>query len=146
VIRRTGLAGGVRAARGFTLLEVLLAFVIFALSFATVLEIMGASVRSTTRARDYTEAALLAQSVMDMVGMQIPLAEGASGGEAHGGYRWELVISPYQPLSAEDRSLELAEVAGTMLYWVDLDVSWGDPERPREARFTTVRAILANQQ
>jgi general secretion pathway protein I len=135
-----------RAARGFTLLEVLLAFVIFALSFATVLEIMGSSVRSATRARDYTEAALLAQSLMDVVGMEIPLVEGAVGGEAHGGYRWELVISTYQPQSEDDRSLELAEVSGTLLYWVDLDVSWGDPDRPRQARFTTVRAVLANLQ
>ena len=50
--------------RGFTLLEVMLAFVIFALSFATVLEILAGSMRSVGRANDDTEVALLAQSLM----------------------------------------------------------------------------------
>ena len=48
--------------RGFTLLELLLAFLVFALSFATVLEILSGSLRNTVRARHYTEAALTAQS------------------------------------------------------------------------------------
>jgi general secretion pathway protein I len=146
MIRRRGMGGKPRAARGFTLLEVLLAFVIFALSFATVLEILAGSVRGTTRARDYTEVALLSQSIMDMVGIEIPLLEGSSAGEAPGGYRWQLVISTYEQESPEDRSVELAEVAGALLFWVDLDVSWGDEWRPRQAHFSTVRAVLANRQ
>ena len=60
-ILRTGRGPGASRSGGFTLLEVLLAFVIFALSFATVLEILSGSLRSTMRARDYSEAALLAQ-------------------------------------------------------------------------------------
>ena len=55
--------------RGFTLLELLLAFVVFALSFATVLEILSGSMRNTVRARHYSEAALTAQSIMDQVGL-----------------------------------------------------------------------------
>ena len=58
------LPGKARQSRGFTLLEVLLAFVVFALSFAVVLEILGGSMRSSLRARDYTEAALIGQSLM----------------------------------------------------------------------------------
>ena len=60
---------GMRACGGFTLLEVMLAFVVFALSFAAVLEIMAGSMRSVTRAGDDTEVALLAQSLMDQVGI-----------------------------------------------------------------------------
>lgn len=50
---------------GFTLLEVLLAFLVFALSFAVTLEILTGSIRNTARAREYTEATLIAQSLMD---------------------------------------------------------------------------------
>lgn len=130
---------------GFTLLEVLLAFVVFALSFATILEIVAGSVRSTTRARTYTEAALLAQSLMDMVGVDIPLSETLIEGEAPGGYAWELSITPYQPLDENDRMLELADSAGTELYWVDLDMNWGSEARVRTAHFSTVRSVLAGQ-
>ncbi len=135
-----------RMQRGFTLLEVLLAFVIFALSFATVLEIMGGSMRSTIRARDYTEAALLAQSLSDMVGSEIPLEEGSLAGEAPGGYRWTVILSPYEPQTPEDRTVEIAEVSGTLLYWVDLEVAWGDERHPRSVHFSTVRSILQNFQ
>ena len=141
--RRGGPPGG---SRGFTLLEVLLAFVIFAMSFATVLEILGGSMRSTVRARDYTEAALLAQSLADMVGTEIPLEEGSLAGEAPGGYQWEVVMSLYEPQSPDDRTLEIAEVSGTILYWVDLEVAWGDESRQRQVHFSTVRSILQNWQ
>jgi len=60
--------------RGFTLLELLLAFVVFALGFATVLEILSGSMRNTVRAREYSEAALIAQSLMDTIGIEIPLS------------------------------------------------------------------------
>jgi general secretion pathway protein I len=130
-----------RGQSGFTLLEVLLAFVIFALSFAVVLEIMSGSMRSTIRARDYTEAALLGQSLMDLVGTDIPIGEGSLDGEAPGGYRWELVITPYEPQFDDDRSLELAEISKTALFWIDLDVAWGEGRRSRDVHFSTVRGI-----
>lgn len=130
---------------GFTLLEVLLAFVIFALSFAVVLEIIGGSMRSSVRAREYTEAALLGQSLMDMVGIEIPVAEGSQAGEAPGGYRWRMTVSPYAPQFEEDRALELAELSGTALFWVDLDVSWGEATRGRQVHFSTVKGVLLNQ-
>lgn len=129
---------------GFTLLEVLLAFVIFALSFALVLEILGGSMRSTVRAKHDTEAALLAQSLMDMVGTEIPLVEGAMAGDSPGGYEWDMVISPYQPEPGQERLLELSELSGTLLYWVDLEVRWGSEPRVRNVQFSTVKSILAN--
>ena len=129
---------------GFTLLEVLLAFVIFALSFTTILEILAASMRSTTRARTYSEAALLAQSLIDMVGTDIPLTHSSMGGDAPGGYSWQMSISPYQPRNDEDRTLELSELSGTVLFWVDLDLNWGSERRPQLAHFSTVRSILAS--
>lgn len=140
---RSGQVAGGRS-RGFTLLEVLLAFVVFALSFATVLEILAGSMRATQRARGDSEAAMLAQSVMDMVGTDIPLVEGSLAGDAPGGYRWQLSISPYQPQSAEDRTTEIAEMTGTLLFWVDLDLAWGEAPRERTAHFSTVRSYLAN--
>jgi general secretion pathway protein I len=134
-----------RSEGGFTLLEVLLAFVIFALSFAVVLEIIGGSMRSSVKAREYTEAALLGQSLMDLVGTEIPLGEGSLSGEAPGGYRWELMVTPYTPRFEQDRSLELAELSATVMFIVDLDVAWGEPPRDRQVRFSTVRGVLESR-
>ena len=142
---RCGIHGMKSRSGGFTLLEVLLAFLVFSLSFAVILEILSGSMRSTTRARTYSEAALLAQSLVDMVGTDIPLEEGTMAGEAPGGYDWTLSISAYQPEFADDPVIELAELSGTTLMWVDLEVGWGNERRPQQVHFATVRSVLTSQ-
>ena len=127
---------------GFTLLEVLLAFVIFALSFATVLEILSGSMRSSVRAREYSEAALVAQSLIEGVGTEIPLMENNLVGETVDGYRWTIDIIPYQGEADDPRTIELAQMNGTLLYWVDLRLEWGEGRRERSVRFSTVRSVL----
>ena len=126
---------------GFTLLELLLAFVVFALSFATVLEILSGSMRNTIRARHYTEAALTAQSVMDQVGLEIPIEVGMAADGESGDYRWELEMFAYEPQTQELADLALADLTGIELVEVWLEISWG--EYPREQRhvFSTVKAM-----
>ena len=134
-----------RASSGFTLLELLLAFLVFSLSFATVLEIMSGSMRNTVRAREYTEAALTAQSVMDQLGLGIPLEAGYTSAGESGDYAWEIAIFPYEDQQENSRRMELAELTGIDLLQIDLDVRWGTGPREQSSHFSTVRAVLANQ-
>jgi general secretion pathway protein I len=132
--------------RGFTLLELLLAFVVFTLGFVTVLEILSGSMRNTVRARHYSEAALTAQSLMDQVGLEIPLTRGfATNGES-GEYKWELDISNYTNTDENVQSVELAELTSIELLQVDLLVSWGKPPREQSWNFSTVRAVMADRE
>ena len=131
--------------RGFTLLELLLAFVVFALGFATVLEILSGSMRNTVRARHYTEAALTAQSLMDQVGLEMPLVEGFIANGESGEYEWELDIYNYANSGENMHSVELAELTSIELLQVDLLISWGTPPREQSWRFSTVRSVLANR-
>jgi len=142
-VRRRFIQGRQRSSGGFTLLEVMLAFVIFALSFATVLEIMAGSMRSVARAGDDTEVALIAQSVMDLVGIEIPLEEGGYSGIEFDRYDWQLSIYPYIGDDEGAETQELAELSGVLLYQVDLDISWDTGRRQRDVRFRTVRSLLA---
>ena len=130
---------------GFTLLELLLAFVVFALGFATVLEILSGSMRNTVRARHYTEAALTAQSLMDQVGLEMPLVEGFTANGESGEYEWELDIYNYANSGENMHSVELAELTSIELLQVDLLISWGKPPREQSWRFSTVRSVLANR-
>jgi len=130
---------------GFTLLELLLAFVVFSLGFATVLEILSGSMRNTVRARHYSEAALTAQSLIDQVGLEIPLEAGFSANGDSGEYQWALEIFDYRDVGENPHSVELAELTGIDLLQVDLEVSWGEPPREQIQRFSTVRAVLANR-
>ena len=136
---------GRRGSGGFTLLEVMLAFVIFALSFATVLEIMAGSMRSVRRASDDTQVALLAQSIMDLVGTEIPLEEGQFSGNGMDRYDWNMGIYLYAVSDEDIRTQELAELSGVELYQVDLDINWQAGRRDRSLHFSTIRSILANR-
>lgn len=129
-------------AAGFTLLEVLLAFVVFALSFATVMEIQSGSIRNTIRAREYSEVALIAQSVMDQVGLEIPLETGTTASGDSGNYRWDLTIDEFDDATGEVDSIALAELTGIELLRVDLVISWGEPPRDKFREFSTVRSML----
>jgi general secretion pathway protein I len=146
VKRRSRRAPAPAGSRGFTLLELLLAFVVFALSFATVLEILSGSMRNTMRARQYTEAALTAQSVMDQVGLEIPLLAGFTGNGESGEYLWEIEIVPYEGGGEGFNPVELAELTGIELLQIDLHVSWGAPPREQSSEFSTVRAMLLNRE
>jgi len=135
---------------GFTLLEVMLAFVIFALSFAVVLEIVAGSMRSVARANDDTEVALLAQTLMDRVGTEIPVEEGAYSGTSMDRYNWNMGITLYDAEDAPERggmtTTELADLSGIELYRVDLDIDWDTGQRDRTLHFSTIQSIMANRQ
>lgn len=135
-----------RASNGFTLLEVLLAFVVFALSFTAVLEILSGSMRNTVRAREYTEAALIAQSVMDQLGLELPVEQGANYSGESGDYQWELNIGLYEEVEENTQSVVLGELTGIELLQIDLVISWGEPPRDNSNEFSTVRAMLVNRE
>ena len=130
---------------GFTLLELLLAFMVFALSFATVLEILSGSMRNTVRARHFTEAALTAQSIMDQVGVVIPIEDGLQLDGEDGEYRWDLQIYEYQGGDNELDSIALAELTGIALLQVELHVTWGEGAAEQTRRFSTLKALLAGR-
>jgi len=143
---------GLRRSQGFTLLEVMLAFVIFALSFAVVLEIMAGSMRSVMRAGEDTEVALFAQSLMELVGSEIPVEEGQYSGIGMDRYQWEMSIAFYDAGGEADDAggggmitQELAEMSGIELYRVDLYLDWETGRRQRDLHFSTIHSVLANR-
>jgi len=129
--------------QGFTLLEVLVAFVLFALSFAVVMQILTGSIRNTSRSQDYTQATLWADSVMAEVGLDAPLEAGASSGSFNDKYRYDLSISEYEMALGE--SGPVSETLPVQLFRVEVLVYWGAGNNPATASFVTLKAINANR-
>ena len=131
-----------RSQHGFSLIEVIAAFLIFAVGFGVLLQILTSSLRVAHRSEDYTQATLWAESKLDTVGVGVPLEEGTEQGTFDDRYRWDLDI----------RQIEPPDVAGGVdenlpieLYQVGLTVSWGTPGREHTTRFETIRAVDSNQ-
>ena len=127
---------------GFTLIEVMAAFAVFALMFGVVLQVLSTSMTNTRRAGDYTQAALWAQSKLDVLGLEQMLEPGQSSGQFDERYDWYLTVE--EVMNFDDSGLDLAELP-LALYSVELVVEWGENPR-REAVFRTLRSVDVNWQ
>jgi len=85
-----------RSARGFTLLEVLIAFTILAVSLVALLRAFSSGLRGLDAAEAATAAAQHARSKIEEVGTAIALEPGVQEGEFEDGYRWRVVIDPHE--------------------------------------------------
>lgn len=127
-----------RSQRGFTLLEVIVAFLVFSLVFATVLQGLTGSLRNARRAAMYTEAALWAASKMDEIGTTIPLQDDTRDGEFDDRFHFHLEIQSV----AEDNPAGISDISFPVtLYHAALTVRWKDGKTDKQARFTTLRAV-----
>jgi len=129
---------------GFTLIELIAAFVIFAIGFGVLLEVLGDSMRTTRQAQQATQAALYAQSLLDVQGIGQPLQEGGSSGDFDDTYHWQLNVVRFQPQIATAGST-LAQAMPTPgqpeLFQLELVVSWGNQYLQHHARFVTLRSM-----
>jgi general secretion pathway protein I len=131
-------------ARGFTLLEVMLAFVLLATAMGLLIAMLSNGLHQVSQAQSETEASLHAQSLLDQVGVLEPIAAGTDAGEFdQGRYRYQLEVrevpDPALPAEAETRPAAVA-LAAPRLYRVALAVSWGAGEPRQQLHFVTLRA------
>jgi type II secretion system protein I len=114
---------------GFTLLEVLVALMIFALAFGVLAQIIQTGLRQSTVAESTAAATSLARSQLARVGTELPLEPGETGGETENGMRWHTGIQLAEP---PDQDLGIAS------YEVQVTVSWG-PGVAEQVTLTTLR-------
>ena len=80
--------------RGFSLLEVLMAFALLAVALGILVAILGGGLTQVRTAADASEATLHAQSLLDELGVLEPIKPGTRDGESDDGrFRWTLEIS-----------------------------------------------------
>jgi general secretion pathway protein I len=111
--------------RGYTLIEVIVAFAILALALTLLLGTLSGATRQVRWADEAGRAALHAQSLLDQVGVGEALQPGHRDGDfEHGRYRWSLGVAPYQdPLLPPPTTLDLS---APRLLQLSLTVQWGD--------------------
>ena len=116
---------------GFTLLEVLIAFVIMTIVLAALYRGFAGGLRGLDTSEGYALAAMQAQSKLDEVGTAIPLEAGVTSGEFDDGMTWELTVDPFEIAGVTEA--DDLPVGG---YRVVLEVTW---EETRNLRFETLR-------
>jgi len=106
--------------RGFSLLEILVAFVLMAIAIGMLLSIFSAGLRNANVAEGYTNAVQIAESVMARVGPEIPLQPGQLSGVEDEKYRWDLIVDTFDLTTATIDT----QVIPAQLYMATVTVSW----------------------
>lgn len=123
-----------RNARGFTLIEVIVAFAVLALALAIVLGTLSNASRQVRWSDDAGRAALHAQSLLDDTGVAETLVPGRSEGMFEDGrYRWTLDAAPWPEPVARGEAPQPVDPAAPRLLRLALDVYWGDGRDVRAA-------------
>lgn len=128
-------------ARGYTLLEVVIAFGVLALALTMLLGILTNSSRQVRWAGDAGRAALLAESLLDRVDLEGPLREGRRDGDLEDGrYRWELAVRPWRDAA---RPPGPVDPAAPRLMELEVTMEWGDAGPRERLALRTLRLVPA---
>ena len=94
---------------GFTLVEVLIAFTIFALALSALFGAFSSGLSVGLRAENQSYLVLSGRSILAEVGVSVDLVPGETTGELTDGTPWKLTVEEVQPLGQELTStLEVA--------------------------------------
>lgn len=121
--------------RGFSLLEILVAFAIMGIFLGVLLQAFSGSLRNADLTGDYAAAYAVARGQLARAGTEVPLENAESTGET-GRFNWMTRIAPYEI----DRE-GIGESQGRVeLFEVVVTVSWISGSRQREVRLATLRS------
>lgn len=121
--------GPVGAMRGFSLLELLVAFAIMAMSLAMIYRAVGGSVRNVSSIEDRQKAAWVVESVLAQID-GVPERGLTLAGQTQE-FRWTVRTAPYGGGAADPTAPRLHEVFVT--------VAWGEFERQRHVEISILK-------
>ncbi|MBK6601526.1 MAG: prepilin-type N-terminal cleavage/methylation domain-containing protein [Betaproteobacteria bacterium] len=120
--------GARRRAAGFSLLEVLVAFVILTLVATSLFRLFAGSLANVGAAEEYSRAVLVAESVLAEVGSARPLREGTRAGSVEDGrIEWKASVEPWLAPGVPPDLERASESLPTRLYRIAVEVSFPSP-------------------
>jgi len=138
---RAGACAPVRS-RGFSLLEVLVAFVILALALGAIMRIFSQGMSRVSESDRYARAVMFAESKLAQLGADIPLEEGELSGGPENALNWRLRLVAHEPdpAPAERPDTPVQALPPVRLLQVEVEVSWaGDEAVPHSIRLATLK-------
>ncbi|MDQ3511759.1 MAG: prepilin-type N-terminal cleavage/methylation domain-containing protein [Pseudomonadota bacterium] len=139
-VERSAPSRAPRGQRGYTLIEVIVAFALLALALTLLLGTLSGAVRQVRWTGDAGRAALHAQSLMDTIGVGQALLPVQRNGQFDAGrYRWSLTVAPWdEPLPPSAPVVPRAPSLHR-LYEAALSVEWGSAGPQERLELRTLR-------
>lgn len=122
---------------GFTLLEVLIAFIIAGLAIATLTRAAAGGLTATRVAIRYEEAVARARSHLAATTYGAPIAAGDHQGDDGGGFHWRVRVAPIAATTIQPLGTVKRPGMPVTLYSVSVWITWRDGDANRDVRLDT---------
>ena len=119
---------------GYTLIEVLVAFVILAMALTVLMRIFSGGLRNVSVSSDYATATLIAESRLAAAGIDVPLRPGESSGTEGERFAWTVSVEDYAPRPGYRSAAKVVDA-----YRVTVTVEWPHGDDTRRVDLSTVR-------
>jgi len=120
--------------QGFSLLEVLVALVILAMSYGMVLQLLGGASQKASRTAEYRQALMVAEAQLSLATTVREPALLPESGQVDSRFRWQL-----RPVPAPSADFMTGQSMYSPLLAI-VTVTWdGDANRSREIEISTIR-------
>jgi general secretion pathway protein I len=125
-------------ARGFTLIEVLVAVAILGIGLTAILELFSGGLRLGRASEEYTKAVNYARMKMEEMSVKPEVAEGVEEGSFDDTFRWQVEVKKVDLLPVEDKpDFKLP----AHFFQVQIDVIWKSGSKERSTRIESYRTI-----
>jgi general secretion pathway protein I len=130
-----------RASLGFSLLEILVAFTVFSLITAVVMQIFSQGVNNAGVADRYARATMIAESKLAAAGIEEALKHGVTSGKTEDEFAWQITIRRYEdPAPRDQQALDFDKNYYAQLYEVVATVRFTtDDNRERSVTLSTLQ-------
>jgi len=118
--------------RGYSLIEVLVAFAILAMALTVLLRIFSGGLRNIDASSEYTRALVVAEAELAVPGILEPMQSGFAEGTTADGFKWQRQVSA---LDLGGRTLE-----SPLSPWrIAVEVQWPSGRGTRAVQLETIR-------
>lgn len=121
--------------KGFTLLEILVAIAILAISLTVILQLFSGGLRSTRVSDRYSRGVFHAREKMEEILVEDRLDEGTREGEFDDAYKWRTRIVRMVPPEEEEKKLPFD------VYEITVEVVWHEGKGEKQFEIQTTKLV-----
>ncbi len=137
---------GSQSQRGFSLLEVLVAFALLGMALGVLLQVFSTGLNNAAISAEYTQAVLHGESLLAGLGIERPLIEGVGEGEIDAKFSWRSTVTLFDDqddpgLAGIPLDLEVPDLSDSaaIAYRVEVEVFWRSGSGTRSLLLETLR-------
>jgi len=128
-----------RVDRGFTLIEVMVAFAILGVGLTVIIELFSGGLRLGRASVEYTKAVNYARMKMEEIAVKPSVEEGTGEGESDDkAFRWQVGVKKIDLLSI-DKSIDYKPPIE--LFQVKVDVFWKSGSKEKSTTVESLKAV-----